>query len=143
MKKFLFIIFITILFTFSTFSHGVICDFIQKNVGLKITYEDGTPFVNANVDLYSPDDYKNPILKSTTDEKGQFFFEPDKAGTWIVMIRDNMGHGTRKNITIGDDLQPISENNKNSLNFVQKIIIAISVIWGLIGTALFYNRKKG
>ncbi|MCK4798660.1 MAG: hypothetical protein KAT05_14880 [Spirochaetes bacterium] len=138
------LIFIYLIFSIiSIYSHGVNCDFITNGIGIKMHYDGGAPFSYAEVTLYSPDDYKNPYLKSQTDKQGLYFFKPNKPGEWIILIRDKKGHGIRKNIKVGPDGLLVQLNKTSTrINLAQKIILAICVIWGMIGTALFFIRRK-
>lgn len=135
-------------------------------------FDSGKPFSNGQVVVYAPNDPQNPYLQGVTDENGKFVFQPDRTitGSWTVRVR-GAGHGTIINIPIEattattDNIQEIeatinnnnetsdnsaSENNSqnstmsivSSPNPSQKILMAVSGVWGFVGTALFFSRKN-
>jgi len=131
------------MFTSIVYAHGVEYEFIQNNVMIKAWFSGGKPFYPATFDLYSPDNYEKVYLSGETDNKGIFSFKPDKPGKWIVMLRDKTGHGTRINLDVNENLSLDKDNPIGSINLYQKLIMVVCVIWGFIGTALFFiGRKK-
>lgn len=131
-------------------------------IAIQATYDSGTPMANAQVVVYAPDDPHNPWQKGTTDAKGNFRFIPDesKSGSWEVKVRQ-AGHGGIVTIavdslnTIGNKQsasqlgnQQTTEANtilaraSNDQKMPQKLVAIASVIWGFIGTALFFYRLK-
>lgn len=138
----LIIIFILILIMPTViYAHGVVYEFVQNKVCIKVSYESGEAFYPATVKVYRPDE-KKVSMKSKTDENGFFSFEPDIAGKWILMFQDSSGHGTRVNVNIKDDLTLDIENSVDSISVFQKIIMGICVIWGFVGTALFFIKRR-
>jgi len=133
-------------------------------IEIQATYDSGTPMANAQVVVYAPDDPNNPWQKGTTDEKGNFRFIPDesKSGYWEVKVRQ-AGHGGIVTIAV-DSLnatgnqqsasqsklgnQQTTEANtilaraSNDNKMPQKLVAIASVVWGFIGTALFFYRLK-
>jgi nickel transport protein len=137
------VVFILLMFTSIVYAHGVEYEFIQNNVMIKAWFSGGKPFYPATFDLYSPDNYEKVYLSGETDNKGIFSFKPDKPGKWIVMLRDKTGHGTRINLDVNENLSLDKDNPIGSINLYQKLIMVVCVIWGFIGTALFFiGRKK-
>jgi nickel transport protein len=123
------------------FSHGINADIITTGViGVKFSYDGLSPMKNAIVKIYSPDNYDAPSLTSRSNEQGIVFFLPDKKGEWIIMAKDDGGHTTRVNIPVTENM--IAKSSGSSLSYLQKIIIAVCVIWGLIGTGLFFSIKR-
>jgi nickel transport protein len=135
-------IFTLLIFTSVAFAHGVEYEFIRDNVTIKASFSGGKPFYPATFDLYSPDDYEEVYLSGETSDKGMFSFKPNKPGKWVVMLRDKTGHGTRINIDVNKDLSINTGESNSSTALYQKIIMAVCVIWGFIGTALFFIRRK-
>lgn len=106
----------------------------------------------AQVQVYSPEDPQTPVFTGITDEAGQFVFVPDQPGDWEVSVRQ-AGHGdiavipvdtggiegndTETGVTIAEDF-----SDSAALNPLQRTIIAASVTWGFVGTALFFWRGK-
>ncbi|MDW7674195.1 MAG: carboxypeptidase regulatory-like domain-containing protein [Bacillota bacterium] len=114
----------------------------ESNMTYKIeaTFEDGAPMDNAQVTIYAPDNPADPWEKGLTDENGIFYLSPDlsKAGLWLVQVR-KAGHGVSVNITI-DEGQFVS--GETSLSKAQIILMTVSVLWGFVGTALYFSRRK-
>lgn len=135
-------VFILLFFTSVAFAHGVEYEFIRNNVTIKAYFSGGKPFYPATFDLYSPDDYEEVYLSGETNNEGVFSIKPNSPGKWIVMLRDKTGHGTRINIDVNKDLSINTGGTNSSSTLYQKIIMAVCVIWGFIGTALFFIRKK-
>ncbi|MDY6804496.1 MAG: carboxypeptidase-like regulatory domain-containing protein [Cyanobacteriota bacterium] len=133
-------------------------------IEIQATYDSGTPMANAQVVVYAPDDPATPWMDGKTDEKGNFSFIPDssKSGNWEVKVRQ-AGHGgivtiavdslnTTDNAlseasTLATNEQSVQPNvilaQASSENKMPQRVVAIaSVIWGFIGTALFFSRWK-
>lgn len=127
----------------TAYAHGtkISCD-EKKVYSIKATFDDGTELKNAQVIIFSPKDPKNPWGKGVTDDTGNYEFVPDTSieGKWTIQIRQ-AGHGGVINIdttTKGNS----SISNGNNMSTSTKIIVVISVVWGFIGTALFFLRRK-
>ena len=126
-------------------------------IAIRATYDDGTPMINAQVVIYAPNNPAIPWLKGTTDEQGKFSFIPSStvSGNWDIKIRQS-GHGDTISIPwqaakSTSALKPqdnISGNHRQLLSVnsnytpIQKVIMAAMVIWGFIGTTLFFFRQK-
>ncbi len=122
------------------YSHGISSKIIKKGIiGISVKDELGKAFF-GKVSIYAPNNKDEPVILSQLNKNGMFFFKPDKPGKWIALFRDRSGHGGRLTIQVNKDMIATSESN--NLSGMHKIIIALSVCWGLIGTALFFMRKK-
>jgi nickel transport protein len=137
-----------------TFAHGSKITY-QSTQGIEITakYENDTPMRDAQVVIYAPDDPATPWLKGLTNEEGKFMFIPNSkiTGNWSIKVRF-AGHGTMINIPIESSeiensneikkLNISNQNNNPNLTTLQKLMMSLTGIWGLIGTALFFSRKS-
>lgn len=139
----------------------------QQTQSLEIIaeYDNGEPMKNAQVVIYAPKNPTQPWLKGITDNQGKFRFTPDSSlvGDWSVKVRLG-GHGKIINIPISST-STASNFKNNTGNFqnqetmmiksgitseinnvqhtmLQKLMMAATGIWGFIGTALFFARKK-
>ena len=67
-------------------------------------------------------------------------FTPDstKPGTWDVQVRQ-AGHGDMIHIPIGEDLALTGTTGYTTL---QIMLMGASVIWGFVGTALFFSYRR-
>jgi len=145
MKKvihFYVLIFLFILvFPATALGHGVEIDYrTTKAIEITATYDTGEPVSEGQVIIYAPDNPSTPWATGKCDEKGRFTFTPDpsKPGTWDVQVR-KAGHGGMIHIPVGED-----ETAAGSTGYTtpQIILMVASITWGLIGTALFFSRRK-
>lgn len=128
-------------------AHGTNIEVSRGQIQIHATYDGGDPMQNAQVLIYSPENLEEPWMKGTTDENGQFAFTPDpgQPGTWEVTVRQ-AGHGGVATIPMGDAEVAASQSNMEmqeaSLSPVQQWVTIGAVIWGFVGTALFFSRGK-
>ncbi|WP_129600426.1 carboxypeptidase regulatory-like domain-containing protein [Anaerophilus nitritogenes] len=135
------ILMMMILYTSPTFAHGVDITYTKdSSYTIDAKYEDGMVMKNAQIIIYAPDDAKKPWKKDTCDENGKYVFTPDssKEGDWMVQIRQS-GHGGMLHIPVGaEESAPV----QSGYSPVQKWIMAGCVVWGMIGTALYFSRRN-
>jgi nickel transport protein len=153
-------------------AHGVEIEHRRvSSVEVQARFETGEPMAQAQVLVYAPGNPTEAWQQGTTDDQGRFSFLPDETlpGTWEVMVRQ-AGHGAIATIPVaettrsraetaestapnpaGGDLEPEEEAEPSGnslispstrLSPVQRGITIGSVIWGFIGTALFFARGK-
>lgn len=123
-------------------AHGVVLDSSTiPAFQVQARYESGEPMVNAQVNVYAPDDPQTVWLQTFTDDDGYFLFTPDPniIGTWDVRVR-LAAHGDFLRIDVQENgaVQQLSQDN----NPVQKWTTIAAVVWGFVGTALFFARKR-
>lgn len=139
MKK-LVILFLFIL-TLPLFSHGaeytVLSDRVIK---IEARFDTGEYFENAEVLVYYPGESQS-AYSLRTDEKGCFYLQPDREGTWILQVRGDEGHGLRINLPIDESMLAEGKTG-NSLSIIQKLIMVISIGWGAMGTALYFKKRN-
>lgn len=115
-------------------------------------FDSGEPMAGGQVMVYAPNDPARPWLTGVCDETGQFQFTPDSTlpGTWEVQVR-LAGHGDIVYVPVGN---PASTNlaagtaaqvtqASGSYTPLQLVVMGASVIWGFIGTALFFSGRRG
>jgi len=126
----------------SSFGHGTKYEILQSNtIGIKAMFDTGDPMASAKVLIFAPDETK-AAFTAITDSNGVFYFTPDKAGTWAMQVRDKGGHGMRINLEINDAMLLAPEQkSSNTVSYFQKILMALCVIWGCVGTALYFKKK--
>ena len=136
-------------------AHGVTVEHRQvSSVELQAEFETGEPMANAQVLIYAPDSPGEIWQQGTADDQGRFTFAPDpsRPGNWEVMMR-KAGHGKLTVIPVtdaansapGTEAETVSNSvisPSTTLSPVQRGITIGSVIWGFIGTALFFARGK-
>ena len=113
---------------------------VDLTVNLVAEFDSGEPMANAQVTVYSPADPATPWLTGETDEAGRFSFVPDTVpvGTWDVQVR-TAGHGDIVHIPLGEGA---ALSGTTGYSASQIVLMAGCVIWGFVGTALYFSRGK-
>ena len=122
-------------------AHGAEIEYtLSTAVELVAAYDTGEPMAGGQVTVYAPDDPANPWLTGECDEEGRFVFTPDpsKPGTWDVQVRQ-AGHGDMVHIAIGEG---VAASGGGGLSVAQIVLMAACVVWGFVGTALFFASRK-
>lgn len=135
-------------------------------VALDAAFESGEAMSGAQVTVYAPDDPQTPWLTGACDDRGQFVFTADlnKPGTWEIQVR-KAGHGEWLKIALEPDMIEVVETNAagtgeavqtlriadgggrltggdSGFSTGQILLMSGSVIWGLVGTALYMSRRR-
>ncbi len=137
-------------------AHGAKITYQQTQaIAIQASYDSGEPMRQAQVVVYAPDNPAQPWTQGTTDGAGQFTFTPDasKPGNWEVKVRQ-AGHGDIATIPIGaatgTAMTPTNTSGSSldltrgtdTLTPIQKGLMGGAIVWGCIGTALFFARGK-
>lgn len=139
-------------------AHGVVMEYqTTQAIQIQASFDTGEPMDDAQVAVYSPDNPSEPWMRGTTDAEGRFIFAPDasQAGNWEVQVRQ-AGHGDIISIPVEAGAIASSENassengssgasaptGTDAISPIQKAAMGGAVIWGLVGTALFFSRGK-
>ena len=123
-------------------AHGVELSY-ETVSGVEITarYDSGEPMAGGQVSVFAPDNPAEPWLTGFCDDSGKFYFTPDGGlpGLWEIQVRLG-GHGDliRLEVTAGG----AGGAATTGFTAMQKLIMTLTVIWGLAGTALFFSRRK-
>ncbi|MBN1189419.1 MAG: carboxypeptidase regulatory-like domain-containing protein [Dehalococcoidales bacterium] len=128
-------------FASPAFAHGAKIEYtIGMSVDIVAMYDSGEPMGGAQVAVYAPGDPSHPWLTGVCDDQGRFSFTPDTSlpGTWDVQVRQ-AGHGDITHIPVGAGSDGSSEGGNTPL---QIVLMSLCVVWGCIGTALFFMRRK-
>ena len=127
--------------TMTAFAHGAKIEYtINMAVEIVASYDTGEPMAGGQVTVYAPDDPSTPWLTGVCDEEGGFTFTPDPAipGFWDVQVRQS-GHGDMVHILIGEGMAASGGTGFTTLQFV---LMGACIIWGCVGTALFFSRGR-
>lgn len=147
------------------FAHGVDLSITpREGAEVKAAFDGGEPMVGAQVSVFAPGEPDEPWLLGTTDAEGRFFFVPDAnlPGTWEAQIRQ-AGHGGTVRIEVEPaaaapateaagpappaearlDLEPTgaAQPTAGGLTALQRALMIACVIWGALGTALYFKRR--
>jgi nickel transport protein len=123
-------------------AHGVNIEYSSDvEITIVAKYDTGTPMAGAQVTVYAPDDPTTPWLTGVCDDEGVFSFTPDTSlpGTWDVQVR-LAGHGGIIHIPVGEGAT--SSGGLGGYSWLQIAIMAACVIWGSVGTALYFRRRR-
>lgn len=137
----LFVILLVLGATGTAFAHGAKIEYtLSTAVELVATYDTGEPLAGGQVTVYAPDDPTTPWLTGVCDDEGRFVFtpDPDKPGTWDVQVRQ-AGHGDIVHIPIGAGA---ASSGGGGFSPTQIVLMAACVVWGFVGTALFFSRRN-
>lgn len=119
-------------------------------LSLTATYDSGEPMAGAQVTVYAPDEPATPWQTGTCDEAGRYQFAPDATlpGTWEIQVRQ-AGHGKTIYVEVGAAATTPStagllmSSSDQPYNLLQRLLMGGAVVWGCIGTALFFARRRG
>jgi len=108
---------------------------------IQARYDTGEPMVEASVQVYAPDDPQTPVYTGQTDADGNFLFVPTAPGNWEVSVRQ-AGHGDIAVVPVESEGAIASTfTNDAGLTLLQRGIVAGAVIWGCVGTALYFVQR--
>ncbi|RLB10909.1 MAG: hypothetical protein DRG27_02205 [Deltaproteobacteria bacterium] len=141
------IIALILIFPASVYAHGVMGKIGKGGIVVTAQYDTGEPMSYAKVEISAPNS-KLPFQSGRTDRNGRFCFLPDTAGTWKVVVDDEIGHRLELEIPVNTALEVKEKALKQ--NFVDhylsrytKAIIGICLIFGFFGCILGWRGKKG
>jgi nickel transport protein len=123
-------------------AHGVNIEYSSDvEITIVAKYDTGTPMAGAQVTVYAPDDPATPWLTGVCDDEGVFSFTPDTSipGIWDVQVR-LAGHGGIVHIPVGEGAA--GSGGLGGYSWLQIAIMAACVIWGSVGTALYFRRRR-
>lgn len=123
-------------------AHGARIEYtIDVAIELVATYDNGEPMAGAQFAVYAPDDRSTPWLTGVCDDEGRFSFVPDtsKPGIWDVQVRQ-AAHGHWVHIPIGKDAAVTG--SAGGYTTLQIVLMALCVVWGTVGTALYFSRRR-
>ena len=127
----------------AVYAHGVNVVY-TSDIEIEVTaeYDSGEPMAGAQVVVYAPDDATTPWLTGECDDEGRFSFNPDtsKPGIWDVQVR-LAGHGDMIHIPVGEATS-ITDEGSGGYSTMQIVLMSACVIWGSVGTALYFSRRR-
>jgi nickel transport protein len=123
-------------------AHGAKIDYrVDVVIEIFARYDSGEPMAGAQVSVYAPDDPVTPWLNGVCDDEGHFRFAPDtsRPGTWDVQVRQ-AGHGDIVHIPVGEG--SVGTAGAGGYTPLQIVLMAACVVWGAVGTSLYFWRRK-
>ena len=137
--------FVIALFASTVLSHGVSVTWELRGDSVHVagSFDDGQPMGNAQVTVFSGAAPSEPYLNGVTDGNGEFSFLPDKeeSENWDIQLR-KAGHGDIVHISLSNANTPVMRGGHGRFSVLQIVLMALCVVWGFIGTALFFASKR-
>ncbi len=118
-----------------------------EGIAVQGRYDDGSAMAGAQIAVFAPDDPARPWLTGVADEAGWFRFVPDPAlaGRWTIQARQ-AGHGAMAHVDLGQPGEAtvvrLTSSGNDAPSPLQRGLMAAAVVWGAIGTALFFRRRR-
>jgi nickel transport protein len=109
-------------------------------VSVKLSFADGSDFAFGAYEIYRAGD-ETPFQVGRTDIQGRVVFIPDRAGTWRVKAFSEGGHGVDFSFTTGVK-SDVQDANESPLWRHQRIIVGVSVIFGVFGLVTLFTRRR-
>ncbi len=129
--------------SFPVLGHGarVVWEVQGDSVHISAAFDDGLPMDGAQVTVFSAAEPSAPYISGMTDENGEFAFLPDieQSLSWDVQVR-KAGHGDMVHFSLAEESEDFIE--QRGLTTLQIILMSACVVWGFIGTALFFASKR-
>ena len=126
------------------YGHGAHLYWEMNGDSVKVTaaFDDGQPMDGAQVTVFSEAAPTVAYTSGIADENGEFTFLPDAqiSQNWDVQAR-KAGHGDIIHFSLTEDDDDELITGKN-FTVLQIVIMSASVVWGFIGTALFFASKR-
>ena len=138
----IFILMVGLVLPIKVLAHGAKIEYtVNMTIEIVATYDNGEPMAGAQFVVYAPDDPSTPWLTGVCDDEGRFSFTPDTSnpGTWDIQVLQ-AGHGDIVYIPIGEDM--VVTGGTGGYTAIQIILMAACFIWGSVGTALYFSRRR-
>ena len=133
-------------------AHGVRITYqVAPALEIQATYDNGELMANAPVEIYAPNAPSEPWLSGTTDAAGRFIFLPNVSlgDAWEIKVRQ-AGHGNIVTVPLGEAVTTVETAAqtlavlKGDTNYTppQLFLMGATGVWGFVGTALFFSRRR-
>lgn len=128
------------------YGHGASGEVSSGGIVVAARYDTGEPMSYAKVKISAPG--AEVIFQSgRTDRNGRFCFFPDAAGDWKVVVDDGIGHRLELIVPVDESLLLKSNQQKgrsitSSLPHYERVIVGISIIFGISGILFWWRGKK-
>lgn len=122
-------------------AHGV-HPHVESTTALTVTFsfENHIPMGGERFEIQAPES-ETIFQAGQTDPLGRVVFRPDREGVWVIRVFSEDGHGTTARIPVGNDLLT-SEVEAPGPGQASKIIMGVSILFGLFGVLALVSRRK-
>lgn len=125
----------------TAYAHGADIEYtVNTEVEIVATYDTGTPMDGGQVTIYAPgaSELWSDPGSGTCDAEGKYSFIPDSdmPGLWRVQV-SLAGHGDVVYIDV-----TAGGSGGGGYTVAQIVLMSVCVVWGLVGTALYFKRKR-
>jgi nickel transport protein len=125
-------------------AHSIHYEVEQKGISARIFYSANDPASYSECEVYGPSD-NQPYQTGRTDRAGVLSFLPDRPGIWKIKVLGESSHGFH-GVTIEvrvDQGFQLESFSKPLVAQHTKVIVGVSVIFGLFGVvSLYLSRRK-
>lgn len=138
----IFTVVLCLMLPMQAYAHGAKIEYVvDMMIEIVAMYDSGEPMSGAQVMVYAPDDLSTPWLTGFCDDEGRYSFKPDTSmtGTYDVQVRQ-AGHGDIVHIPVGEG--GAMSGSSGGYSTGQIALMSVCVIWGFIGTGLYFLRRK-
>lgn len=130
-------------FALPLYGHGAVIIWETQNdsIYVRASFDDGQPMSEAQVTVFSGAAPSVAFETGLTDENGAFSFlsQIEESTDWDVQVR-KAGHGDIVHITLDGESQ--TQSAQIGFSTLQIILMSLCVVWGFIGTSLFFASKR-
>ena len=110
-------------------------------VSVRLSFADGSDFSFESYEVYRAGE-EVPFQVGRTDLQGRVVFLPDRAGTWRIKAFSEDGHGADFSFST-DVIGGAAEANRSFLERHLRIVVGISLIFGVFGLLDLFVRRGG
>jgi nickel transport protein len=103
-------------------------------------YADGKPFSYESYEVFRPGE-ETPFQVGRTDAAGRVVFIPDRSGRWRIRAFSEDGHGVDFETQTGPSEHVEARTGGGAGTTVQRIVVGVSVIFGIFGVIVLFWRR--
>lgn len=128
-------------------AHGaIISRTTQTVICVQATYDSGQPMAGAQMAVFSAADPTRARLTGIADNNGHYCVVSPPPADGAISIQARLaGHGAIIHIPADAErgfTQDSSPRTAAGYNTTQRVVMAASIVWGCIGTALYFAGRR-
>jgi nickel transport protein len=110
---------------------------------VRCAYAATDPAAYAAVLVYRPNETETEYQNGRTDANGVFSFVPDRAGEWLFVVDDELGHRVEVRIPVEKTAAGMTASSSPApLTTSQKLFLGLAAVLGLTGLAYGYTARR-